>query len=334
MAEQTNQEELAIRYLLGGLSEIEQTTLEEKILSDNAMFENMEIAEGEVIDRYVRDELNEQERQRVRNMIFHSPRLAERAEIARIMARKVPSPAPEQNDPQPTEKVKPKKDKPKRTPWWNLFGPPQMAPAMQLVMAAPLILLLFTGIALVVVWTNYRSASQQWTITQERLSKLQNDLDAQDAKRSELEDKLRQTEQERTDQARLVASLQQQLEERGATASTIFSFILNPGTGTRGGGSAEPKFSIPHGKDQLELQLNVESGDYRQYIAFLQDIEFKPIGQHQRLTPIRQGRRKFIPFKVPVSLIRPGSYMVHVDGVASSGVTENFNEYPFRVTDR
>src|SRR5689334_9033935 len=139
--------------------------LEEQLLSDDELFEDFEVAEGEVIDRYVREELSEPERRRVQDMILYSPRLAERVEIARIFAKTVTSSAPQQNDPQPTsaevETVKPEKKKPSKTPWWNLFGPTtQMAPAMRLVAVAPLALLMVTSVALVLVWTRYRTESQ------------------------------------------------------------------------------------------------------------------------------------------------------------------------------
>jgi len=337
LAEQTNQEELAIRYLLGGLSENEETTLEERLLADDELFEDFEIAEEELIDRYVRDELSPDERQRVQEMILNSHRIAERVEIARIFAQTVASPAPQQDEPQPAADpaVKEKKKETPKIRWWNLFAPSsQIEPAMRLVAVAPLALLLVTGVVLVMVWTNYRAESQRWAQAEQRLSELQQEIADQNAKRSGLETTLTQTQQERTEQEKLIADLQQQLAEQGRQAPSVFSFFLNPSLGTRSGGNAETKIFIPPGKTQLELQLNVESGDYRQYVAILQDINFKPIGRHQRLTLVRKGGRKFIPFKVPVSLIPPGSYLVHVDGVVSPDATENFTDYQFRVTAR
>ena len=337
MAEQTNQEELAIRYLLGGLSDKDETSLEERLLSDDELFEDFEIAEGELIDRYVQDELNPDERRRVQAMIRNSPRIAERVEIARIFANRVTSPAPLQDEPQSAEPaVKQKKKETPKTPWWNLFVPSsELAPSMRVVAVAPLALLLVTSVFVVIVWTRYRIESQRWAKAEQQLSDLQKEIDNQNAKRSGLETTLTQTQQQTAEQEKLIADLQQQLAEQGRqVSSTAFSFFLNPGLGTRGGGKAEATIPIPSGKTQLELQLNVESGDYRQYVAFLQDINFKPIGRRQRLTPVRKGSRKFIPFKVPVSLIPPGSYLVHVDGVVSRDATENFNDYQFRVTAR
>jgi hypothetical protein len=324
LAEQPNQEELARRYLLGGLSETEQTTLEEQILSDDEVFENLEIAEGELIDRYVRDELSAEERRRVREMIVNSPRLAERVEIAKILTTRATAPAP--------QAVKPEKAK---TPWWNLFIPiPQSSPAMRLVAVAPLALLLVTSVLLVLVWTRYRTKSQRWAKAEQRLSQLEKEIADQNAKSSGLQTELTQTQQEKAAQEKLVADLQQQLEEQRGRAASIFSFFINPGVGTRGGGNAETSLRIPPGKNELELQLNVEGGDYPQYEATLQDAELKPISKPTRLKPIRRGRRKFISFRVAARLLPPGSYHLHVDGLTSQRVREDFNDSHLRVTTR
>ena len=62
MSAQKDREESAIRYLLGGLSESERTSLEEKFFADDKEFEELEIAEGELVDRYVRRELSAADR--------------------------------------------------------------------------------------------------------------------------------------------------------------------------------------------------------------------------------------------------------------------------------
>lgn len=327
MAEQPNQEELARRYLLGGLSETEQTTLEERILSDDEVFENLEIAEGELIDRYVHDQLSAEEQRRVREMIVNSPRLAERVEIAKILTARATAPA--------AQAVKSEKEKPAKTPWWNLFIPiPQSSPVMRLVAVAPLALLLLTSVLLVLVWTRYRTESQRWAKAEQRLSQLEKEIAAQNAKSSGLQTELTQTQQEKTAQEKLAADLQQQLEEQRGRTTSIFSFFINPGVGTRGGDNAEASLRIPPGKNELELQLNVEGGDYPQYEATLQDAELKPISKPTRLKPIRRGSRKFISFKVAVRLLPPGSYHLHVDGLTNQRVREDFNDYHLRVTTR
>ena len=336
LAEQTNQEELAIRYLLGGLSEKEELALEEQLLTDDDVFENMEVAEGEVIDRYVRGELNETERRRIQEMILYSPRLAERVEIARIFARTVTSSAPQQNDPQPTEAVKPEKKKPSRNPWWNLFGPTtQMAPALRFLTVAPLVLLLLTSTALVLIWTRSRAEPQLAANTQQQIAQLRKQIEEQEARNNGLSDQLKQTQQERANIEQRLAELEQQsAKQNGQTPSAFFSFFLNPSAGTRSGGNTEQTISIPSGKTHLLLELNVEGGDYRRYVASMRDINLKEIARTSRLAPMGGGKRKFVPLKVPVSLIPPGSYMVHVDGILDDDTPDTFRDYQFKVTAR
>jgi hypothetical protein len=336
LAEQTDREKLALRYLLGGLSETERATLEERFLSDDAAFEELEIAEGELIDRYVRKELTESDHKQFQKLLLTSPRLVERVEFARILASRISSAAPQESDPQPEEVVERRKNKPAKARWWTLFGPTtEMAPAMRVAWVLPLALFLLTSVALVLGWMRYRAESQRWTVAQQQVSQLDSRLAEEKAKTDRLELALRQTEQERTEQVRLVAEVQQQLDElRQQIPTSVFSFFLNPGSGTRGGGNSETPLRIPPGSSELELRLNVDAGDYSLYNASLQDVDRKPIAQRPRLKAVRRGGRKYIPFKIAAKLLRPGSYYIHVDGLKASGEPEDFNDYPFRVTSR
>lgn len=336
MAEQTNHEDLAIGYLLGSLSEKQELALEEQLISDDGLFEEVEIAEGEVIDRYVRGELSEREGRRVQEMVLNSPRFAERVEIARVFAKKITSSGPQQNDPEPIEPVKPEKKKTPKLPWWNLFGPTtQMAPTMRFVTVAPLALFMLTGVLLVLVWTRYQTGNQRLAKAEQQLSDLQKQIDTQNARSSGLDTALKQTQQEKAAQENLVAELRQEIaEQRSQGSADVFPFALDPNVSSRGEDNTATNIRIPPGKTALELQLNVETGTYHKYVAFLRDINRKPIGQKQTLAPVHAGRRKFIAFKVPVSRIPPGSYTVHVDGLLSSNATEDFSDYQFRLPAR
>ena len=91
MSRQSNQTEIR-RYLLGSLSDEEKALLEEKYFSDDAMFEEIEIAEDELIDRYVRGELSKEDSERFTAVVAQSPRLAERVEFARVWKDKLSGP--------------------------------------------------------------------------------------------------------------------------------------------------------------------------------------------------------------------------------------------------
>src|SRR5687767_11043550 len=77
-----------MNYLLNRLSEEERISLETAFFSDNAQFEQLEIAEDELIDHYVRNELSDSDREQFDAALLTSPRLRERINIARALAVK------------------------------------------------------------------------------------------------------------------------------------------------------------------------------------------------------------------------------------------------------
>lgn len=339
MSQQIDKEELAIRYLLGGLSEEERTNLEERFFADDKEFEELEIAEGELIDRYVRKELSSTDQRQFYEMLRTSPRLVERVEFARILAKPVPSPASPQDNPEPTPVpiVKPKGKREKRRPWRNLFGPTlELSPAMRIAFVAPLALLLLTSVALAFVWTRLQNQSERLAAEQQRLNELKARLAEQQAKNAQLEGAFTQTNLEKEQQKKLIEDSMQEIAElRRQSSASIFPFLLNPGGATRGGGGNENTVKIPAGTRDVELQLNVESGNYSLYQASLTDIDRKVIAPLRKLKPVPRSGRKVLTFRVPASRLRPErTYSIHVDGLVASGDAEDFADYSFRVTNR
>lgn len=326
MSEQRNREESAIRYLLGGLSENERASLEARFFADDGEFEELEIAEGELIDRYVQKELSPADQRQFEKMLRTSPRLVERVEFARILARRVPSPAPVANL---------KKNEVEKRPWWSLFGPtPVLAPAMRVALVAPMVLLLVIGVALALVWTRLQTQSERLAAEQQRLQQLEAQIAEQRSKNEKLATDLTQSNQQKQEQDKLLADYEQQLEAlRRPSSLPTLSFLLSPGIGTRGGGSSEKTVRIPSGARYIELRLNVDSGNYSLYQASVQDLDRKTVVPQRKLKPVRRDGRKVLPLTVPVGRLSPGkSYIIHVDGLLATGEPEDFNDYPFRVT--
>ncbi|HKQ51059.1 MAG TPA: hypothetical protein VJT74_01730 [Pyrinomonadaceae bacterium] len=85
---------LLTRYLLGELPEGERERLEETYFGDDATFEQVLIAEEELIDAYVRGDLPPPERERFERLFLASPRGRERVLFARTLAAAVSEPRP------------------------------------------------------------------------------------------------------------------------------------------------------------------------------------------------------------------------------------------------
>ena len=327
-----------IRYLLGDLSEDERTHLEEQFFADNAEFEQLEIAEGELVDRFVRNELSATDLRQFQMTLKNSRRLRERVEIAKILATRVASTVPQRGENESPEPVlvKPKKKKDPKPPWWNLIGSTtQMAPSMRVAFAGQLALLALVSVALIVVWTRSRADSQRLIAQQQRLSQLEQQVADQSTKTEGLQTALYETQQQNEKQETTIAEYQQTVEELKQQASSpILSFVLNPGSGQRGGENSEREIQHLAQARELSLLLNVEGSEYRSYNAALRSISHKPILRRAGLKPVQRGNSKYIPFRVAAKLLPPGRYIVHVDGLTPGGDPEDFNDYAFRVTTR
>lgn len=117
------------RYLLGQLPKDEVDRIENRLMTDNGLFELAETVEDDVIDRYVRGELAPEERRRFERRLLPSERIRERVELARALAAHAGRRNPGRTEPVRRSNVVP------------LFRPA----AARLAWAASLVVLLLAG---------------------------------------------------------------------------------------------------------------------------------------------------------------------------------------------
>ena len=331
LSQEIDRQEMAIRYLLGTLSEEEKTRLEEEYFLDDEEFEQLEIAEDELIDRYVRTELSTEDTHRFEKLLI-SPRLSERVEVARILVQRTAS-HPQKQEVKPTPEVLTPRVEPRRASWWeNLFGPAAAVPAFRPAMAFALTLMLLTSVALIFVWTKLRNESQRLAQEQQQRGLLQKQIEEEKARSAQLDEQLKQTRQEQEEQQRQFAEKYEQLAKQQQPAQAlVFPFFLSPSGGTRSGGGSTPTMTIPGGVRSVDINVNVTHGDYPSYNAFLRNVDSgNEIDRRTNVKPVSRQGRKIITLNVEAKRLIPGSYTVHLDGVTPSGV-ENFEDYEFRV---
>jgi anti-sigma factor RsiW len=106
--------DLLLRYLLGELTEEEQSRLESRYFKDDELFEELLLIENDLIESYARGELPESERRRIEKNFLKSSERRQKA----ILARSLMQYADEQPPPAQPEGVKLK-----RVSWWrDLFS--------------------------------------------------------------------------------------------------------------------------------------------------------------------------------------------------------------------
>ncbi len=75
------------QYLLGQLAEDQQESLEKRLLNDDEFFEELEIAEDELVDDHLADELSPDQEQRFEQVFLCSPERRGKLKFARALKR-------------------------------------------------------------------------------------------------------------------------------------------------------------------------------------------------------------------------------------------------------
>lgn len=87
MTQEKDRKNKYVRYLLGEMSEAEQTAFEEHYLADDQVFAELQLIETELIDHYVREELTAADSARFEQHYLNSPERQQRVDFARALQR-------------------------------------------------------------------------------------------------------------------------------------------------------------------------------------------------------------------------------------------------------
>lgn len=321
MPHQKERDDLTMRYLFGSLSEEEKTRFEERFFSDDAEFEELEIAEEELIDRYVRGELTPSEQQQFAQTINKSSRLTERVHFATlwkekiktsepipvVSAREIPSPAILD------------------TSWWNrLFGASSGAP--RLAFAASLLVIAVGGLVLFGLWRQIKNESNRLEAQQRLLEDRQRELDRRDA---ELRSLAAQLGQQPPPVIPNPSPSPQPENPNTPTERSVVAMSLFPG-GTRSQGGASD-LRIPAETKNVQLSLNLRESDYPSYKATLRSADGGTLFTSGSLRPRKSRSGAVLVFLVPSQRLTPGDYLVGLNGVTNDGKVESVDDYQFRV---
>ena len=110
MKQKSDNHELLLRYLLGELTEEEQSRLERRYFTEDDLFEEMLLVEDDLIESYARGELSERERERIEKHFLMSDERREKLTLARALIR-IANGQPSPSQPGGVEH--------KRVSWWR-----------------------------------------------------------------------------------------------------------------------------------------------------------------------------------------------------------------------
>lgn len=310
--------------------------------------EEFEIAEAELIDSYVRDDLSAAERKLLEKGLRSSSRLAERLHFARMLATAAASartyPA---SDSASADSVRQSDSEGALPPWWKRILGFSVAqrPAFQMALAGCAILVVLGGVALFVGWMKLRSESnhlamERAAVEQQRLE-LEKKLADQRLSTEQLAAELQKARQQRDADEKLIAKLQQGQKRSdkadvtttstmGNTFSPRALIFLFPGS-IRGSGEKN-ELPVSESATAITLNLVLENDEYAKYNAEVTNSQGARILQQKGLRPKRSPSGPILSLQVSSRLLPPGDSSVSITGVTSTGAVELVNYYPFRVT--
>jgi hypothetical protein len=329
-----------MRYLLGELSEDEKIRMEDAFFVDDAKFEALELAEDELIDAYVRNELTSEDRRQFTAKLLTSPRLVERVNFARILVDKADSiilPEAEASS-QPAYSFSSPAAKPK-TNWLRNFFTQQ--PAWGIAMATCAVLIVVGSLVLVSGWLRVRKESAQLTAERAALQQQKEELDKRAGEqRSNIEQLNAELQREREQQAedrKSIGQLQQAQESKekppGSVLTTIATVFLTPGS-LRSGGGSKSRLIIGPETTAARVQLALEKNEYPAYSATIKTVNGATVHRQSQLRARTAGAGPVLLVSIPARLLSPGDYVVHLDGLTASGQVESVSDYSFRVSAR
>jgi hypothetical protein len=318
-------------YLLGDLSEQEFEQVEQRLMSDDDLYQQLLLAEDDLIDEYVADTLSDQERAKFSRRFLHVPEL--RRDVKSVMALR-------EHALQTASRAS-ARDSPVPQPFsllnWlrKFFGRPTVGVAFAAALLAAVAVAVWLGTQ------NSRLRSQVEQLQARReppptpQSESAQQLAAERVRNEQLLAELRRQEALLAEQSQKPQPSREKPQPTPSSSpappSHGLAFIalnLTPGA-VRDSGEWE-KVSLSHAPRELRLRLDLAEANYRSYGAVLETVEGQEVFS---LRGLRAGRGMFVQLHVPTRLLRPGDYKVVLSGVNPPGAPEKIDSYYFRVSN-
>jgi len=297
MMQDTEDQRLTKQYLLGELDPEEQRRVEERLLTDDAYFEELLMAEDELTDEYLGGALSAHEQERFERHFLATPERHQKLRFARVL-RKYIDGGRAAADSATTPVAAPPSSSWKR--WLPSFLRTQR-PAVVFSLAITLLISMLCGF---------------WIIIQTRRARNQ-PLRAQ-SQRAAVEGEL--------------AELNSPQNQNPEIVSPFFVVSLTPGL-ARGSGEIT-KVAVPAAASLVQFRLDTPSDEYRSYWAVLQKDDDTEIFTIKDLTAEGAGSSKIVALKVPARLLTRGDYSLRLSGLPPDGKSEEIGKYLFRVLNR
>jgi len=304
--------ELAKRFLLGSLSEAERAKIEDGFLAQDDFYQELLIAEDDLIDAYVRGELPASDRALFEQRTLTSSQLRERVEFTQTLFDSISTKAV----------VVPARTTVDSISWWQSLAAAFTIrhPALGFGFAAALVVIVLGGLWFVAEKLRTRPAPEQAQIIQPP-SVVPRELPTPGG--------TPEPQQLTGDEVKPVRTPVAEPTER--TAPVFAAFTLTPGL-VRGGGGAEPLVLRAVVTD-IRLRLTLEGESYEKHRATISTPEGTRVwsGQLSNGSSIKSSQ---LTLSLPARLFKNGDYVLDLSGANAPGKWESVADYSFRIVKR
>ncbi|MCI0446719.1 hypothetical protein L0244_20090 [bacterium] len=311
MTKQSVNEQTAVEYLLGGLSEQETERLDELVITDHDFMIMLKALENDLIDQYVRGELTGNKLQRFKSQYLTSSKRREKVKFAQSLLPILNAPSIEES---------PSRAPGFRTRWFN-FGVGRSA--FQWGLAAIALFLLFTTGYLIFENMNLRSQFIQVKSEQSALKIREQELERELAKQKSLDN-------EKANELVRVRERLKQLEEQLAGSEPpdvkLIAFNLSPQT--RGTNKIR-QLEIPSKIDSINFNLNLEADEFSIYRVTLKNPETNEVLWRSNKA---KASANTVKVTLPANLLKGQSYILEVYGILGNKNSELVSNYLFRIS--
>lgn len=331
----TEPNNLAEQFLLGKLTEAETVKIEEEYFGENKYFENILLAENDLIDAYAKGNLSPEDERRFENRLLLNPSQRQRVEFAETLFKYASSlPAAEELNSAPV-----------KSNWLSIFAEFFSAKPLLSYSYAVAAFIFFGGALWLAVNNNLSQlpgnnelASAPAAETEIRKPSIETPFEEQKpANKVNRESELVKDESSAAPRSPNVnenqSSPKNRVEQPKKSAAPVFSTIILP-LGLTRGGEVSKAFVIPAKANFVNLQLKFEEGNFPSYFAVIETVEGRHIWSGKITKPAKNKNEKAVTAIVPARFLQKADYIITLKGLTKDGAYESVGDYSFTVDRR
>lgn len=310
LTEKFTNEAVYRRFLLGEMTEEEREKFEVKFLADADIFDEICVAEDELVESYIRGTLDLETKRKFETHYLKTKKGAEKLAFTRSMLEKLQA---VKNEVETEEKI---------SVWKSLiafFTPPKLAFGAGFA----LLLIAFTS------WFLLKKPSETEIVknaTPTPTVKAETNLNVPTNQHSTVEFPINNSNKENINtnsEPKPTPKPTETPKEKTSVPNPVLALFAGM---VRGNGKTT-SVTIPKDAKGLSLQLNLESRDYKIYLAEIVDQDGSSIFKSGKISA--QGVR--LNAFIPSAKLKKGDYIVKVYGINAENAEESAADFQFRV---